>query len=430
MSRSLFTRLVLIGVSVAGLAACSEQKPTTASQAPTNALEVMSWWTSGSEHDALAVLYQAFDQTNPSVKLTDGTVAGGGGSAVQIVLANRLRAGNPPDVWQTFAGAATAQLVKRSWIAELSAVYEKNGLASQIPKTLLDAVTVDGKPYGVSTGAHRGNMLWFNLKTLEKAGVTPPGEGYTAEAFAQDLAKIKKQGMTPLCLGGKDNFTSVELFENVLLGVVGAQGWAQITADRFDWNGPQVQEALRRFGVLLDASDLEASGLTWDQATKKLASGECAFESMNDSAYGELVKQGAVDGADFGYVPYPGTGKIFLAVVDTFVAARDGKNLRNAQAFLTAIGTAPAQAAFSKIKGSAPLRADVPLNVLPPYLQKSTSVLRQGDIVLSIAHGEAMGANFQEGFYAAVASFTRSRQPGAFGKTLVNSVNAGVARMR
>ena len=62
----------------------------------------------------------------------------------------------------------------------------------------------DGRPYGVPTGAHRSNVLWFNKKLLEQAGVTPPSSGYTLAAFLADLKKVKASGATPLCLGAKD----------------------------------------------------------------------------------------------------------------------------------------------------------------------------------------------------------------------------------
>ena len=58
---------------------------------------------------------------------------------------------------------------------------------------------------------------------------------------------------------------------------------------------------------IVSLADPNAGGLTWDQAAKKLATGQCAFLSMNDSVYGELVANQAVEGKDFGYVPYPGT---------------------------------------------------------------------------------------------------------------------------
>jgi L-lactate dehydrogenase (cytochrome) len=54
------------------------------------------------------------------------------------------------------------------------------------------------------------------------------------------------------------------------------------------------------------------------KAAKKLATGQCAFLSMNDSVYGELVANKAVEGKDFGYVPYPGTSGAELLSVHPF----------------------------------------------------------------------------------------------------------------
>ena len=144
--------------------------------------------------------------------------------------------------------------------------------------------------------------MWFNQNVLREAGVAAPGPGYTTDAFISDLAKVAASGSTPLCLGGKDRFTATELFENTLLGVVGTDGWHKIRDDSFDWRGAQLKDALKRFGQIVSHADPNAGGLTWDQAAKKLATGQCAFLSMNDSVYGELVANKAVDGKDFGYV--------------------------------------------------------------------------------------------------------------------------------
>ena len=97
-----------------------------------------------------------------------------------------------------------------------------------MPQALLDAATYRVKAWGVPTGSHRGNVLWFNQRMLRDAGVTAPGPGYTTEAFEADLAKVAASGKTALCLGGKDRFTATELFENTLLGVIGTDGWARI----------------------------------------------------------------------------------------------------------------------------------------------------------------------------------------------------------
>ena len=206
------------------LAACGGGGQSANFSEPTDRLEVVSWWVSPSEHPAFEVLLNAFKAENPDVDVIDGAIAGGGGSNVQVALAARLRAGDPPDVWQTFLGSSLRAWVEADRIADVSAVYESTGLDRTMPQTLLDAATFRVKAWGVPTGSHRGNVLWFNQSLLRDAGVAAPGPGYTPEAFGNDLAKMAAAGRTPLCLGGKDRFTATELFENTLLGVIGPAG--------------------------------------------------------------------------------------------------------------------------------------------------------------------------------------------------------------
>ena len=84
------------------VSACSKSDSTP--DTPTKQLDVMSWWTSGSESAALTVLFDAYGAAFPGVKVQNGAVAGGGQQ--RRVVAERLRKRDPPDVWQTFAGAS------------------------------------------------------------------------------------------------------------------------------------------------------------------------------------------------------------------------------------------------------------------------------------------------------------------------------------
>lgn len=405
---------------VAGVA-CTPDEPGSTDQATTN-LEVISWWTSGSEEQALNVLFDAYRKAHPEVTIVNATVVGGGGSNASVVLAQRLLRGDPPDSWQTFPGGALRQYASQGQLSDVSNVARESGLAANLPKVILDGLTVDGKQYGVPTSSHRGNVLFFNQKVLAKAGVANPSAGYTPDKFVSDLAKLEAAGVTPLCLGAKDRFTTTALFENVLLGVVGADGWSRITADRFDWRGTQARQALTQFGQILDYADPEAAGLSWDAATGKLASGGCAFETMNDSAYGELVQAGAKEGTDFGAVAYPGTDSNYVAVVDTFVRARQAKNGRNASDFLTVIGAPEIQVEFSKLKGSVPVRTDADISSLSPYQQTAAQALRTQTVLWSIVHGSAMSPQFQQGFYDAVETYVRSRDARAFSNTLTDAL--------
>ncbi|WP_396899945.1 ABC transporter substrate-binding protein [Mycolicibacterium sp.] len=395
---------------------------------PTDRLEVVSWWVSPSEHPAFEVLLDAFEKTDSGVDVIDGSIAGGAGSNVQIALAERLRAGDPPDVWQTFLGSSLRAWVDADRIAAVASVYERSGLGPNLPPALLQAATYRDTQWGVPTGAHRGNVLWFNQKVLRDAGIAAPGPDYAPEAFAADLAKLAATGRTPLCLGGKDRFTATELFENTLLGVVGPQGWTRIHDDAFDWRGPEVDEALTRFGQVVAAADPAAAGLTWDQAAKKLAAGECAFLSMNDSVYGELVANKATEGTDFGYVPYPGTGGAYLAIVDAFVVSSDAPDGLNALKFLEVVADPETSLAFNRIKGSVPVRRDVDVATLPAYQRQASESLWHDHVLLSITHGELMPPFFQQAMYDAVATYLQSRNAKAFIDTLQNSVAAAMPR--
>ena len=421
MKRYWFVMLAVV------LAACGGGGQSANFSDPTDRLEVVSWWVSPSEHPAFEVLLNAFKAKNPDVEVIDGAIAGGGGSNVQVALAARLRAGDPPDVWQTFLGSSLRAWVEAGRIADVSAVYESSGLDRTMPQTLLDAATYRVKAWGVPTGSHRGNVLWFNQRVLRDAGVAAPGPGYTAEAFNNDLAKVAASGKTALCLGVKDRFTATELFENTLLGVVGPDGWSRIGEDKFDWRGSQLRQALMRFGQIVSRVDPSAGGLTWDQAARKLATGDCAFLSMNDSVYGELVANKVTEGKDFGYVPYPGTAGAYLAIVDTFVVSAEAKDGVNALKFLETVADPKTSLEFNKVKGSVPIRNDVNVSSLPAYQRQASDSLWHDKILLSITHGELMPSEFQEAIYDAVATFVQSKNTDAFIDTLQNSIEVPVA---
>jgi glucose/mannose transport system substrate-binding protein len=416
-------RLAALAVAVACVsAACS----AGGADRPTGALEVVSWWTSGSEQRALAVLVDGYRTQHPDVTVTNGAVAGGAGSNAQVVLAQRLLSGEPPDVWQTFPGAALRAYVDQGEIADVSDLYQQGGLAGALPAAIRDGLTVDGRQYGVPTSAHRGNVLFYNKELLARAGVAEPGAGYALPTFLDDLGALDRAGATPLCLGAKDPFTTSALFENILLSVVGVDGWQRIAADRFDWGSPAVDDVLSRFGQILDRADPRAAALSWDAATAELAKGGCAFETLNDSAFGELVEAGAVEGRTFGAVPFPGTAGTYVAVVDTFVRARSAQDPRNAADFLAVLGSPDTQLAFSRAKGSVPVRTDVDVSTLAPYQRTAAESLRRDTVLWSIVHGEAKRPQFQQAFYDAVATYVRSRDPGAFRATLTDPARSQV----
>ncbi len=242
------------------------------------------------------------------------------------------------------------------------------------------------------------------------------------QTFAGDLAEVAASGRTPLCLGGKDRFTATELFENTLLGVIGRDGWAKIRDDSFDWSGSQLKDALTRFGDVVSRADPSAGALTWDQAAKKLASGDCAFLSMNDSVYGELVADGATEGKDFGYVALSRNCGRLSGDCGYLRRVGRGQDGLNSIKFLETIADPKTSLAFNKVKGSVPIRNDVDVSSLPAYQRQASEALWHDKILLSMTHGELMPSAFQQALYDAVAAFVQSKNSKSFIDTLQNSI--------
>lgn len=387
------------------LVSCGSSAPKADLSAETKNLEIMSWWVSASEYPALDVLLNAFREAHPDVIVEGGTISGGVGSNVIVALAQRLQNGNPPDVWQTFVGSPARAYAADGYTADLSPIAGTREFSAVIPPVLSDAMKDNDKIVAMPTGSHRGNVLWFNRKMLEESQITVPGPEYGKDQFLQDLAALEGKGRVPMCVGGQDRFTTSELFENILLGEVGPDGYGRIADDSFNWEGAPVRSALTTYDQVMSYVGTNYRSMKWSDTAEKLATGGCAFVSMNDSFYGELVAKGAKEGVDFGWVAFPGTSEAYLAIVDAFVISSRTQNGKNAADFITTIADGPTELAFNKVKGSVPIRRDVNVSSLPPYQQQASQALWNQQIVLSLTHGELLDSAFQQALYDSLATF-------------------------
>ncbi|GAA0904045.1 ABC transporter substrate-binding protein [Streptomyces thermoalcalitolerans] len=380
-------------------------------------VEVFSWWTSGSEAAALDALIDNFKKANPGVTVRNAAVSGGGGSNAQQVLQTRLVGGNPPDTWQTHPGKAMSEILDNGLALDLTDVYAAHKWNSVMPKPLIEAMSRDGKVYGVLTGVHRGNVLWFNKKVLAEAGVSV-GDRLSRQEFDRALDRLRAKGRTPLCLGDKDIFASAEVLENVLVGRLGATGWQRLVSGETHWSDPKVRAAVKEYTKLLDRVNDDHSALTWDQAVKRMADGGCGFNTMGDWAYGELLKNGKRDGEDFGYVAFPGSEDVFVTVGDVFVASASGKNADLVKKWIASVGSKDSQLAFNKAKGSTPVRTDVDVSSLGAYQQAAAQDFRNRTLVSTLVHGEATSPGFQQAFFDAVNQLNSNKDVDAFVKAL------------
>jgi glucose/mannose transport system substrate-binding protein len=392
-------------------------------------LEVFSWWTSGGEAAALDALFEVYKKANPGVEIINATVAGGGGSAARPVLQARLAGGSPPDTWQTHPGwELLGQYVEANYCEPITELYASEGWDKVVPKTLIDLVTKDQKSYAVLVGVHRGNLLWYNKKVLQKNGINV-GDKMTIEEFFAAAEKLKAAGITPLAVGDKDIWCTSQLFENVLLGTVGPKGWEDLFSGKMSWEDPKVKQAAETYAKILGYQNKDHSALSWDQAVKAMVEGRCAFTSMGDWTYGELAKAKLKDNEDFGWVSFPGTDGAFIIVSDGFTLAKGAPHKQDCIEWLKVCGSKEGQEAFNVLKGSIPARTDADKSKFGPYLNWAMQSFASDKLLPSWVHGEATPAAFQQALNDAITSFVVDKKVNTLTQSLTQAAkDAGIAK--
>lgn len=339
MNKKFYSLLAIVMAAAFVLSACGSAATPAPAAAASGKVEVFSWWVGPGEADGLAAMVKIFQAQYPNETFVNAAVAGGAGTNAQAVLATRLQAGDPPDSWQAHAGMATFAYEGAKQIQPLDDFYAKNNLNSVFPKSLLALISIDGHPYSVPVDIHRSNVMWYNPKVLQAAGVTIPSGGFASWTdFFAACDKIKAAGKTCLSLG-PEGFTAMHLWENVMIGSLGADKWSGLWTipATTDWNGADVKAALANYATVLSYTNSDASTLSdWQPASKLVADGDAAFNIMGDWAYGYFANV-APNGlalkphTDFDWTPTPGTQGIFVFLSDSFVLPVGNKKIPKAQ---------------------------------------------------------------------------------------------------
>ena len=388
--------------------------PATSAPAASGQVEIFSWWVGPGEADGLAAMVKVFNAQYPNIKFVNAAVAGGAGTNAKAVLATRLAANDPPDSWQAHAGQETiATYVTPKLVQPLDDFFKSTGFGAALPPTLLPLISQDGHPYSVPVNIHRSNVLWYNPKVLAAAGVTadPKTDFKTLNDFFAACDKIKAAGKICLALGPA--WTSVHLFENIMIGSLGADKWLGLWSSppTTDWNGPDVAIGLANFAKALSYTNSDASTLSdWQPAAKLVTDGDAAFNIMGDWAYGYFANP-APNGlalkphTDFDWAPAPGTYGIFNFLSDSFVLPANPKNQAATIAWLTVAASKAGQEAFNPLKGSICARTDCDQSLFSEYSQGAAKDWTSNTLVGSLYHGVVAAPAWVTSIQTAISLF-------------------------
>jgi glucose/mannose transport system substrate-binding protein len=374
------------------LSACgSGTQATTGLNGASTQLEVFSWWTAGGELQALDSLRANFNLHNPHIQFINEAVAGGAGANTEAVLAKRLAAGNPPDTFQAQAGQMVGDYITAGQLEDVTFLYQQNGWDKSFNQDVLKLIQRDGKYYSVPVDIHHINVLWSNKHLCAKVGV--PTNPQTIPEFIDALDKVQKAGHIPLAISRdpSESWQLQHVMEAMLIGTLGAEGWAALWNTGANWSSAEVTQALEHFHQVMQHAPGTGGNMTWDQVSAQVAQGDAAYQIMGDWTEASFtVTYNLQPHIDYDWCASPGTAGIFDFASDCFTLPKGAPHREATIAWLNECGSQEGQDSFTTVKGAIPPRARVGAQertLFDTYLQWSLDEWGKDRIVGSLTHG-------------------------------------------
>ncbi len=356
--------------------------------------EVIHWWTSGGESAAVSKFADAYRKAGGV--WIDNAIAGS--EQAREVTINRIIGGSPPTAAQFNTSKQFLDMIDEGILNDVDEVARREGWDAILPDPIKNVISEHGHYYAVPVSIHMPGWIWYSKSAFKKAGITK--EPTNMEELFAALDKLKAAGLIALAHGGQswqENIVFMAMLSNV--------GGKQLYLDVFRDRKPEAirSEAFRNvlltFKRLHNYVDAGAPGRNWNDATALLISGKGGIQIMGDWVKGEFTAARQNAGTDFGCIPGFGANSLYLIQGDAFVFPKtDDPKTLVAQKLLEKVLVAPEnQLAFSKLKGSIPIRPDIDASSMDVCARTGMAIMKDksrqvgiGEVYLSPDQNGAM----------------------------------------
>jgi len=391
-------------------------------------VEVLHWWTSGGEAQAVKSLKKTLETQGDTWK--DVAVAGGGGDNADTVLKSRVVSGSLPTAAQ-IKGPSIQEWGAQGVLADLGDTPKAGNWDALLPPVVSKVMKFQGKYVAVPVNVHRVNWMWVNPAAFKTAGVEVPK---TWAEFPAAADKLMKAGIIPIAHGGQpwQDFT---LFESIALGVGGPVFYqkAFVSLDQATLKSPTMEKAFETLRMVRGYIDKDAANRDWNLATAMVINGKAAMQFMGDWAKGEFTNAGKVPGKDYLCLPAPDTANAFTFNIDSLMLFKqksaDGQ--KAVKDLAESVMNPAFQETFNLAKGSIPARLDVKLDKFDDCAKRSSqefvAASKDATLVPSVAHKMAASEAVSGGMQDVVTQFfnSPSMTPKAATEKLALAARAG-----
>jgi glucose/mannose transport system substrate-binding protein len=390
-------------------------------------LEVVHYWTSGSEAKAIEKVFSMFKEKYPDVSIVSAPIAGGGGTTMTAVLTSMMLAGEAPDSFQTQPGYKITPYSDAGLIASLNTIYADAGWSSILPTEFLSWGKIEGEYLMVPINIHRRNVFWYNTQIFQDAGIQQAPT--TWDELWAICDQLKAEGVTPLAVGFRDGGWPAQHFSIIAYSRSLEFVEKLFNGDITDPNDPDLLWCLETLAKLYSYVDSSSFGYSWDQASAAVYTGKAAMQFQGDWAKGEYsTVAGWTYGVEYDSFPAPGTAEYVIPSIDSFAMPNGAQHPTWASKFLEFLLTPEVQVEFNKLKGSTPVVKGAPKDQFDAYSQEIMTGLEDGTLEMYPGGRHTMmPPAIQTSFQTILSEFASNLNVDATAKALTDSVKANQA---
>ncbi|QYR19468.1 ABC transporter substrate-binding protein [Paenibacillus sp. sptzw28] len=240
---------------------------------------------------AVSTMIAAFERSHPNITITE--INSGSGTYLEY-LKTKDAVGEFPDLVEM---RDTQMFADAGLIAELP--EDLTMLFRSIP-------TVNGKVYNAPLELPAPQGIIYNKEIFRQAGISR--EPRTYREFLEDCAKIKRLGITPIVVGGKDIWHMGFWVNKFLMDNVYADNpdWnAQRTAGQVSWTDAGPMKAMKQLSELWKNGDVDPKFITIadNQTASYLAYGKAAMLYSGPWMFRQILEIDA--GFELGFFALP-----------------------------------------------------------------------------------------------------------------------------
>jgi glucose/arabinose transport system substrate-binding protein len=270
--------VLIVLVVIGATAATMLNKP----KASSGNIYFYTWWgpTSGK---ALQNLTTAFHQAYPQYTAVPTVSPGAGGTNAKYAILTLIKAGSPPNTFQTHYGPEMLSYVEAAPAGASDFVnmtsYVKQSLFSTSVMPVLEAGAFNGVSFSLPVTAHQGAQLFFNPQVLKQYNLPIPNN---ITVLLNDTIVLGSHGVMAWVLpGGDGGWDQLNLWENTFLAYGGGTMYDQLMYGTLNINTPAVQHVLNEtnsaFFTFVKYSVPGLESTSWLQDLHYVLNGNAAF---------------------------------------------------------------------------------------------------------------------------------------------------------